>query len=235
MILLTAVWGSTFPLLKEVVTRVPVTDFLAVRFALAAAALALIYPRGLRLLSPADRRRGLCGRPSHWPRPGLAVLALRGLSLGGGELLTLLAALLYAVHLLGLGLWSTARNAVGLTTVQLAMVSAVCGLGALPGGLVLPPRGSDWLVLVYMALAAGTGALLLQTWAQAHLAAARAAIIMTLEPVWAGVFAVLIGGESLGPRVLIGGGLVLAAMYLIESGPRAPEPQARPGVPAKSA
>jgi drug/metabolite transporter (DMT)-like permease len=42
---------------------------------------------------------------------------------------------------------------------------------------------------------------------------------MTTEPVFAAVFAVLFGGESLGPRVLLGGALVLAAMYLAELGP----------------
>jgi drug/metabolite transporter (DMT)-like permease len=65
-----------------------------------------------------------------------------------------------------------------------------------------------------------------QTWAQARLAPERAAIVMTTEPVWAAVFAVLLGGETLGPRVLVGGVLVLAAMYLVEgrSASRDPAP-----------
>ena len=46
-----------------------------------------------------------------------------------------------------------------------------------------------------MALVAGAAALVVQTWAQARLAPTRAAVIMTMEPVWAGVFAVLLGGE----------------------------------------
>ena len=48
-----------------------------------------------------------------------------------------------------------------------------------------------------MALAAGALALWAQTWAQAHLAATRAAIVMALEPVFAAFFAVTLGGESL--------------------------------------
>ena len=60
---------------------------------------------------------------------------------------------------------------------------------------------------------------MVQTWAQARLAATRAAIIMTMEPVFAGLFAVLFGGEVLTARVLLGGGIVLAAMYLVELGP----------------
>jgi drug/metabolite transporter (DMT)-like permease len=43
---------------------------------------------------------------------------------------------------------------------------------------------------------------------------------MTMEPVFAGVFGVAIGGDRLGPRTVIGALLVLAAMYLVELGPR---------------
>ena len=71
-----------------------------------------------------------------------------------------------------------------------------------------------------MALVAGALALVAQTWAQAHLAPTRAAIIMTMEPVFAALFAVLLGGEVLTARMLVGGGLVLTAMYLVELAPR---------------
>lgn len=273
---MTAAWGSTFFLLKDVVERVPVTDFLAVRFALAAVAVALIAPRSMSRLTPLERRHGVLlglvygggqilqtvglqttsasvsgfvtgmyvvftpllgavllrariGR-TVWAAValatlGLGVLSLQGLSVGSGEALTLASALLYAAHIVGLGAWSSARSAIGLTLVQLLTITVVCGAGALSGGLVLPDRGADWVALVYMALVAGALALVVQTWAQAHLAATRAAIIMTMEPVWAGFFAVLFGGERLGPRVVLGGALVLAAMYLVELGPRRPGEQ----------
>ena len=76
-----------------------------------------------------------------------------------------------------------------------------------------------------MALVAGAMALWAQTWAQAHLTATRAAIVMALEPVFAAFFAVLLGGESLTRRMLLGGALVVAAMYLVElrSTPRDPD------------
>ena len=274
LLAVTAAWGSTFFLLKDVVDRIPVTDFLAVRFALAAAAVWLIAPRAMARLTPTERRHGMLlglvyggaqilqtvglqttsasvsgfvtgmyvvftpllgavllrariGR-TVWFAVGLAtaglgILSLQGFAIGGGEALTLVSALLYAAHIVGLGAWSSSRSALGLTVVQLLTITAVCSVGALPGGLVLPQRGGDWAVLVYMALIAGALALVVQTWAQAHLPATRAAIIMTMEPVWAGLFAVLLGGERLGPRVLLGGGLVLAAMYLVELGPRRPE------------
>ncbi len=80
-----------------------------------------------------------------------------------------------------------------------------------------------------MALVAGALALVVQTWGQAHLTATRAAIIMTMEPVWTGLFAVVLGVERLGARVVVGGALVLAAMYLVELGPRAPRAGRRRG------
>ena len=280
LLAVTAAWGSTFFLLKDVLERIPVSDFLAVRFALAAAAVWLLFPRCLARLTPRERLHGvllgvvygaaqimqttglqttaasvsgfitgMCvvftpllaalltririGR-TVWTAVavatlGLAVLSIRGPvigadgvgpGVGAGEALTLVSALLYGAHILGLGLWSTGRSAVGLTVVQLLVITLVCALGAVPGGLVLPRQGSDWGALVFMALVAGAAALLAQTWAQAHLAATRAAIIMTMEPVWAAAFAVLLGGERLGPRTAVGGSLVLGAMYLAETGPR---------------
>jgi len=65
-------------------------------------------------------------------------------------------------------------------------------------------------------LIAGAVAIWAQTWAQSHLTATRAAIVMTLEPVFAAGFAVALGGESLTSRMLLGGAMVLAAMYTVE-------------------
>ena len=65
-------------------------------------------------------------------------------------------------------------------------------------------------------------ALVAQTWAQAHLAPTRAAIVMSMEPVFAATFAVGLGGESLTWRLLGGGAMVLVAMLVVEAGPRRP-------------
>ena len=46
---------------------------------------------------------------------------------------------------------------------------------------------------------------------------------MTMEPVFAGIFGVAFGGDSLSVRIVVGGLLVLAAMYTVELGPRQAE------------
>jgi drug/metabolite transporter (DMT)-like permease len=267
----TAAWGSTFFLIKDVVTRIPPADFLAVRFALAAVVLAVLAPHTVRRLSRRQWGHGIAlgvmygagqilqttglahtsasvsgfvtgmyvvftpllvavalrrpvGRVT-WAAvalstAGLAALSLHGVAVGFGEAITLLAAVLFAVHILGLGAWSVSRDAIGLTVVQMATIAAVCGVFALPGGITMPTEPSDWVGMLYMALVAGALALVVQTWAQAHLPATRAAVIMTMEPVFAAGFAVSLGGESLTARMVFGGALVLGAMYLVELGPR---------------
>ncbi|MGZ5417732.1 MAG: DMT family transporter [Nocardioides sp.] len=268
---MTAAWGSTFYLTKDLIDRVPVLDYLAVRFAIATAALFLLAPRALGKVSRTNLRSalilgGLYGvaqilqtsglahtpatvsgfitglyvvatplfaawllhtriGPMTWAAvvlalAGLGVLTLSGLSVGYGEALTFVSALLYALHIVGLGAWSNAREALGMTIVQLAVITLVCFVATIPDGVVLPEGARDWIVVVYMAVVAGALALAGQTWAQAHLAPTRSAIIMSMEPVFAAFFAVLLGGELLTGRMLVGGAMVLTAMLIVELVPR---------------
>ncbi len=144
---------------------------------------------------------------------GLAVLSVNGPSgFGLGEILTLGSALIYALHIVALGRWSDPGEVFGLSALQMVVIALVSVLAAIPGGIVLPSDARDWLVVVYLALFAGALALIVQTWAQAHLPATRAAITMCAEPVWAATFAVLFADQPVTWRLLVGGGLIVAAM-----------------------
>jgi drug/metabolite transporter (DMT)-like permease len=151
---------------------------------------------------------------------GLGVLALNGFSIGYGELITLASAVLYALHIVGLGAWSTAQDALGMTILQIMVIAALCTLATVHDGIVLPDRPSDWVSVLYMAIVVGAFALFAQTWAQAHLPPTRSAIIMSMEPVFASFFAVWLGGEDLTARLLVGGSMVLGAMLMVELAPR---------------
>jgi drug/metabolite transporter (DMT)-like permease len=271
LLAITACWGSTFFLIKDLLDRVPVLDFLAVRFALATVTLLLVFPRALRRVSAEARRQavvlgllyglaqilqteGLAHTPASvsgfitgmyvictpllaapllhqrigpatWGAvllavAGLAVLTLSGLSLGYGEALTLVAAVLYALHIVGLGAWSTAAEAMGMTIIQLMVITVICVVVTAPDGIVLPATPADWASVLYMAVFAAGLALAGQTWAQAHLPPTRTAIIMSMEPVFAAFFAVLLGGEDLTLRMLVGGAMVFSAMLIVEVAPR---------------
>ena len=86
---------------------------------------------------------------------GLGVLTLDGFSVGYGEALTLVAAMLYALHIVGLGAWSTPRDALGMSILQVVVVAVICLVASAPHGIVLPDNGRDWLSVVYMAVVPG--------------------------------------------------------------------------------
>ena len=169
---------------------------------------------------------------------GLAILGLNGLSVVGfGEAITLASALIYALHIVGLSAWSQAREALGLATVQLTVTALVSVAAALmfEGGVALPTTGFDWLAIAYMAVVSGAVAMIVQSWAQAHLAPSRAAITMATEPAWAALFSITFLNEELTWRMAVGGGLMLAAMIIVESGPSHPDEAERPDeIPERS-
>jgi len=267
LVALTAVWGSTFFLIRDLVETVPPVDFLAVRFSLSAVIMLLVFWRPVRALSRRQvlvgvglgalyglaqifQTQGLATTPasvsgfitgtyvvltpvftavllrervagSTWAAVGLAtvglaLLSLNGFSVGVGEAITLLAAALYALHIVGLGRYSASEIATGLSVVQMVVIAVLCVVGALPGGVVLPSGPGQWASVLYMVVFASILALWVQTWAQAHMPATRAAIVMTLEPVFAAFFAVTLGDETATLRMVIGGALVLTAMYAVE-------------------
>jgi drug/metabolite transporter (DMT)-like permease len=159
---------------------------------------------------------------------GLALLSLHGFSIGSGEALTLVCAVAFALHIVGLGEWSSSYDAAGLVVVQLSTVTLLSIVFAVPQSLAPPPDAAVWGAVLLTALAATAVAFFLQTWAQAHLSSTRAAVVMTMEPVFAGVFGVAIGGDALGIRTVVGAVLVLTAMYAVELSPSSPVAAAQP-------
>ena len=146
---------------------------------------------------------------------GLAFLSIRGWSVGFGELLTFISAIFFAIHIIALSKWSSGRDAYAMTVVQLAMCAILSGIASIPGGYSLPPDLGVWAVVVFTAVFATAIAFIIQTWSQAHMSATKVAVILTMEVVFAAMFAILFGGESLTLQSTIGGLMVITAMYLI--------------------
>ena len=146
---------------------------------------------------------------------GLALLTLNGWSIEIGELLTLGCAVFFAIHIVGLGEWSSQYDPYAFSLLQIGAVAVISLIAAAPGGIVVPPDPEVWGVIGITGVLATAVAFLVQTWAQSLVSATRAAVVMTMEPVFAGLFAVVIGGNQLTPRTLGGAACVLAAMLII--------------------
>ncbi|MQA80895.1 MAG: EamA family transporter [Streptosporangiales bacterium] len=153
---------------------------------------------------------------------GLALTSLRGVSFGLGELLTLGCAACFALHILGLSVWSRRYDSYALAVVQIGTVGVVCLAVAAGQGLAATTPHAHpqvWMALAVTAVLATAVGFLVQTWAQRHVSATRIAVVMTMEPVFAAL-AALLYGERLGWASAVGGAMVLAAMYLVELDPR---------------
>lgn len=170
----------------------------------------------------------------------LALLALATLSLGGdvvlggGEPLVLLAAVVYAVQVVLMGLWSRPGEAYVLTVIQMFAIAGVLGVNAAHRGWDLPTSGGDWWVILYLAVVASALCVGIQTWAQSRMSASRAGVILAAEPMWAAGLAVAFTAELLTGRLVLGGLILLLANVVIVTRRRAsPRPRSRPPAKAK--
>ena len=146
---------------------------------------------------------------------GLALLSLNGWQVGAGELLVLVSAIAFAAHIVALGQWSNGLDAYAMTVVQLATCAAVTGAISFGQGYKAPVNLSGWAVVVYTAIFSTAVAFVIQTWSQAHISPTKVAVILTMEVVFAALFALIFTDETLNLQKVIGGVLILISMLAI--------------------
>ena len=265
----TAVWGWTFTLVRDAVAAWGVMGFLALRFAIAAAAVTalwgwrlrrdalapgaglgavlaagyLLQTWGLRYTTPTNSGlitglfvviaplldRALHGtavpRTTRWA-VGLSFAGTAALSGTGtaplnlGDLLTLGCAAAFGLHIALLARHAPRHDPQALTVGQMLTCAALF-LAAWPATEpVGPPPRTVWFALALTGLVASALAFFVQTAVQRHLSAARTAVILTMEPVFAAAFGHLLAGDRLVPTQLAGGAAIVAALYLAQRPPR---------------
>ncbi|GAC1551006.1 MAG: DMT family transporter [Myxococcales bacterium] len=140
-------------------------------------------------------------------------------STAAGDALTVGCAVVFALHIIALGRAARRHAVLPLLLVQLATVGAVA---ALAGPLVEMPTLATaprlWLAIAYLAVFATLLAFGVQTWAQRKLAPVRIALLSSLEPVFAALWAALLLAEQLAPREKLGGTLIVLGVAVGEAG-----------------
>ena len=149
---------------------------------------------------------------------GLAILSSGAIEFGWGEIALIACALLFALHIVGLGIWSSSHDSYALTIVQLAVCGILSWAGAFAweGGIQSPPDGEVWFAIIFCAVLATAVAFFVQTWSQGFLDASRVAIILTTEVVWSAVIAYSVGQEKPTLLSVLGGAVMLVAMLIVE-------------------
>lgn len=136
-----------------------------------------------------------------------------------GDLLVFFCAVSFGLHIFFVGQFVQKEDPALLTMVQIGVVALVAGVMAgLRGELQMNYEPKIWWGIVYMAVMATGFTFFVQNWAQQFTSAIRTAIIFSMEPVFALVFAYLLLSEPVTAQSLAGGGLILAGMLLAELG-----------------
>jgi drug/metabolite transporter (DMT)-like permease len=141
---------------------------------------------------------------------GILILAPRGAIVANqGDWLTLIATFFFAAHITFLSAYAKRMDARQLTVLQISVAAALFVItsvvtrstgflfsdGSLPAVLKVETGWPVWSgtvvwQLIYLALIATVVTFLLWTWGQARMSATHAAIIFSLEPIFATAFAV---------------------------------------------
>jgi drug/metabolite transporter (DMT)-like permease len=155
--------------------------------------------------------------------------------LNRGDVLTFVAAGLYAVHIILVGEYTKQHSATALSLVQVAACAAMAWvMTGVAAAIRWQPARFEWRWELYLgilicAVFATAVAFSIQLWAQRYTTPSHAAILFTLEPVFAVTTSYILIRDRLAPRAVLGAVFVLAGIFIAEllgppMAPESPEP-----------
>src|SRR5215475_14492717 len=159
--------------------------------------------------------------------------------LNKGDVFTFVAAASYAVHIILVSEYTRQHSAHALSVLQVIACAAMAWIMTAVAAAIrwqpirFEPTGSLLLGVAICAVFATALAFSVQLWAQQYTTPSHAAILFTLEPVFAVATSYVMLGERLGARSLVGAALVLAGILAAEllgppAAPESPEPTGEP-------
>ena len=170
-----------------------------------------------------------------WAAAGVSAAGLYLLSGGSGDFnlrgdgLVLLCAVAFAAHILVTARAVRSHDVGALLAVQLGVCGLACLAIAAPAGELEAPAGwTVWSALIVTSLVASALGFFVQTYAQQHAPPSRTALILAIEPAFAGLFGWLLADERLSAVSLAGAGLILVAIVAVELVPRMRPPRPLP-------
>ena len=133
-----------------------------------------------------------------------------------------MSALLFAVHIVYVSKFSETNDVLVLTVMQF-FIGGACGVAygacfeALPPASALTP--AFFWNMAYLVIFASCVALVIQNVALAHVPPAQASLFLSLESVFGVLFGVLLYGEQVGLKLIVGFVLIFGAILVSEMFP----------------
>ncbi|MBD2634210.1 MAG: DMT family transporter [Limnothrix sp.] len=164
--------------------------------------------------------------PKVWWAAAIAALGVALLSYDGappniGDLWSVGTAITWSFYIWRMEAYAARAQVLWLSLIQLGITTLAAALWVWGSSWAISsaiwnPQTIPWLDLVYLGTFATAGTAWLQAIGQRSVAAPVAAILYTLEPVWAALMAAAWLGEQLGDRGRVGAALVLGACLLCQ-------------------
>ena len=140
------------------------------------------------------------------------------LSIGMGDLLSALCGIFYALHMVATARYIENRQIPLLSFIQFAVVALLSWIFTLVTGITpAVPDSSSLLSIVYLCVMCTACTFYLQTYGQKHTNPSAAAVMLSLESVFGVIISILLYGERLSPRLIIGFILIFAAIIVSET------------------
>jgi len=149
---------------------------------------------------------------------GLTLLSINkefNLALGFGEMLILVGAFAFAMHIVCIGKFAPRADAINLAIVQLALTSLLSFLimPIVREPFIVPPL-PFWGAVLFMGVVDIAFTFLTMNWVQQFISSTRATLIYALQPVWADLFGFLLASDKLSQLAWIGCGFILSGMLV---------------------
>lgn len=272
LLLGTAFWGVSFPLVKEGLEIVDPHVFLIYRFGIAALILTIVFFKYLRKINKQTLQYGIVAavplmgaislqtmclqytsssnaafiagmdvllipifkliffKKKVQSKVWLAcIIALTGLYIiamssstgfGYGDMLAVIGAVCFAIYILMVGKWGSRVETPSLILVQmytcvgLAIVISLFYVS--PEALILPMKFSAWKAVLFTGVFATAFMYSVQNIAQKYIEDEKIALTYLCEPIFATVAGYFMIGEAITVNTIIGGTLILSALFITE-------------------
>ncbi|MDO5696229.1 MAG: DMT family transporter [Eubacteriales bacterium] len=134
--------------------------------------------------------------------------------LGVGDSLTVACAVAFALQIYLTDLYVRSVRVEVLVFLQMAVTMCCSFLFALPTGIALPADGIGVVAVLASGIFATSLCYFMQTWSQQYVGETTSAIILSLESIFGMLFSVWLVHEPVTPRMVAGGAIIMAAVFL---------------------
>jgi len=152
---------------------------------------------------------------------GVGLMTLNStLSMGRGDVLSLLGAVFFAIHIVVVGKYAKEKDPIALTFIQIAAAGVFMTISAFAFEPTPETVASKvWIGMIYQVFLGTVACYVLQNSAQKYTSSSHTSIILSLEAFFATIMAVIFLKEQLTVQMILGSSIIFAAILLVELDP----------------